>query len=50
MDNSSPYTVDRTQAELEGLDRKMRKLITINHTLHPCSDVDRLFTMEHRKA
>ena len=35
--------VDWTQAELEGLDRKTRKLMTANHALHPQSDVDRLY-------
>ena len=35
--------VDWTQAELEDLDRKTRKLITANRALHPQSDVDRLY-------
>ena len=35
--------VDWTQAELEDLDRKTRKLVTANHALHPQSDVDRLY-------
>lgn len=35
--------VDWTQAELEELDRKTRKLMTANHALHPQSDVDRLY-------
>jgi hypothetical protein len=35
--------VDWTQAELEDLDRKTRKLMTANHALHPQSDVDRLY-------
>ena len=35
--------VDWTQAELEDLDRKTRKLMTDNHALHPQSDVDRLY-------
>lgn len=35
--------VDWTLAELEELDRKTRKTMTINHALHPRSDVDRLY-------
>ena len=35
--------VDWTQAELEDLDCKTRKLITANHALHSQSDVDRLY-------
>ena len=35
--------VDWTQAELEDLDRKTRKLMTANHALHPQCDVDRLY-------
>ena len=35
--------VDWTQAELEYLDRKTRKLMTANHALQPQSDVDRLY-------
>ncbi|XP_053114534.1 uncharacterized protein LOC128328501 isoform X2 [Hemicordylus capensis] len=35
--------IDWTQAELEMLDRKTRKIMTINHALHPRSDVDRLY-------
>ena len=35
--------VDWTQAELEDLDRKTRKLMTANHALHPQSYVDRLY-------
>ena len=35
--------VDWTQAELDDLDRKTRKLMTANHALHPQSDVDRLY-------
>ncbi|XP_053166186.1 uncharacterized protein LOC128351082 [Hemicordylus capensis] len=35
--------IDWTQAELETLDRKTRKIMTINHALHPRSDVDRLY-------
>ena len=35
--------VDWTQAELEDLDHKTRKLKTANHALHPQSDVDRLY-------
>ncbi|XP_053147207.1 uncharacterized protein LOC128342972 [Hemicordylus capensis] len=35
--------IDWTQAELETLDVKNRKIMTINHALHPCSDVDRLY-------
>ena len=40
------YTVsitDRTIAELEVLDRKTRKLMTAHRTLHPQSDIDRLY-------
>ena len=35
--------VDWTQAELEDLDRKTRKLMTANRALHLQSDVDRLY-------
>ena len=35
--------MDWTQAELEDLDSKTRKLMTANHALHPQSDVDRLY-------
>ena len=35
--------MDWTQAELEDLDRKTRKFMTANLTLHPQSDVDRLY-------
>ena len=35
--------IDWTQAELENLDRKTRKLTSAHHALHPQSDVDRLF-------
>ena len=35
--------VDWTQAELEDLDRKTRKLMTANHALHLQCDVDRLY-------
>ena len=35
--------VDWTIAELEDLDRKTRKLMTAHHTLHPQSDIDRLY-------
>ncbi|KAJ7320649.1 hypothetical protein JRQ81_020160 [Phrynocephalus forsythii] len=31
-----------TQAELEALDRKTRKAMTLNHALHPENDVSRL--------
>ncbi|XP_053114405.1 uncharacterized protein LOC128328439 [Hemicordylus capensis] len=34
---------DWTQAELETLDHKTRQIMTINHALHPRSDVDRLY-------
>ena len=35
--------VDWTIAEQENLDRKTRKLMTANRTLHPQSDIDRLY-------
>ena len=35
--------VDWTIAELEDLDRKTRKLMTANRTLHPQNDIDRLY-------
>ena len=35
--------VDWTQAKLEDLDLKTRKLMTANHALHPPGDVDRLY-------
>ena len=35
--------IDLTIAELEDLDRKTRKLMTAHRTLHPQSDVDRLY-------
>ena len=35
--------VDWTIAELEDLDRKTRKLMTAHRTLHPQSDIDRLY-------
>ncbi|KAJ7335269.1 hypothetical protein JRQ81_013210 [Phrynocephalus forsythii] len=35
--------INWTQMELEILDRKIRKLITIHYALHPRSDVDRLY-------
>ena len=35
--------IDWTQAELEDLDRKTRKLMSAHHALHPQSDVDRLY-------
>ena len=34
---------DWTQAELEDLDRKTRKLMSGHHALHPRSDVNRLY-------
>ena len=40
------YTVgilDWTIAKLEDLDRKTRKLMTAHRTLHPQSDIDRLY-------
>ena len=43
---SDRYTagiVDWTIAELEDLDRKTRKLMTAHRTLHPQSDIDRLY-------
>lgn len=35
--------IDWTQAELDILDRKTRKLMTMNHFLHARSDIDRLY-------
>ena len=35
--------IDWTIAELEDLDRKTRKLMTVHHSLHPQSDIDRLY-------
>ena len=35
--------IDWTQAELEDLDRKTRKLISAHHSLHPQSDMDRFY-------
>ena len=35
--------IDWTQAELEDLDRKTRKLMSAHHALHPQSDVDRFY-------
>ena len=35
--------IDWTQAELEDLDRKTRKLMSAHHALNPQSDVDRVF-------
>ena len=35
--------IDWTIAELEDLDRKTRKLMTAHRTLHPQSDIDRLY-------
>ena len=35
--------VEWTIAELEDLDCKTRKLMTARHTLHPLSDIDRLY-------
>ena len=35
--------IDWTQAELENLDQKTRKLMSAHHALHPQSDVDRLY-------
>ena len=35
--------IDWTQAELEDMDRKTRKLMSAHHALHPQSDVDRLY-------
>ena len=35
--------IDWTQADLEDLDRKTRKLMTADHALHPQSDVDRFY-------
>ena len=39
----STVIIDWTQAELEDLDRKTRKLMSAHHALHPQSDVDRLY-------
>ena len=36
-------TVDWTTAELEDLDFKTRKIMTAHRTLHPQSDIDRLY-------
>ena len=35
--------VDWTIAELQALDRKIRKLMTAHRTLHPQSNIDRLY-------
>ena len=35
--------VDWTIAELEDLDRTIKKLMTAHRTLHPQSDIDRLY-------
>ena len=35
--------VDWTKAELQEMDRKTRKIFTMNRALHPRSDVDRLY-------
>ena len=35
--------IDWTQAELEDLDRKTRKLMLAHHALYPQSDADRLY-------
>ena len=35
--------VDWTIAELENLNRQTRKLMTAHRTLHPLSDIDRLY-------
>ena len=35
--------VEWTKAELQEMDRKTRKIFTINRSLHPRSDVDRLY-------
>ena len=35
--------VDWTIAELEDIDRKTRKLMTVHRTLHPQKDIDRLY-------
>ena len=37
--------VEWTIAELEDLDRKTRKLMTAHRTLHPQSDIDRLYLL-----
>ena len=45
------YTVgiiDLTQAQLEDLVRKTRKLMSVHHALYPQSNVDRLYL--HRQA
>ena len=38
--------VDWTIADLEDLDRKTRKLMTAHRTLHPQSDIDRLYLLQ----
>ena len=35
--------IDRTKEELKKIDRKTRKILTMNRMLHPQSDVDRLY-------
>ena len=35
--------VEWTKAELQEMDRKTRKIFTMNRSLHPRSDVDRLY-------
>ena len=35
--------MDWTKEELQEMDRKTRKLLTINRALHPQADVDRLY-------
>ena len=35
--------IDWTQGELEALDRRVRKLMTMHNALHPKSDIDRLY-------
>ena len=38
--------VDWKIAELEDLERKTRKLMTDHRTLHPQSDIDRLYILQ----
>ena len=40
--------IDWTRLELDDLDRKTRKLMTIHHAVHPQSDVDRLYLPRQR--
>ena len=42
--------VDWTKAELENLNRKTRKLMTAHCTLHPQSDIDRLYLPQRTRG